>query len=81
VSCGQLGLADIAGGAVRVLAPRVYAADLADDGSALAKVVSDVGQQRLEYPEGSVVFETAGWISRVRISPDGERVAFLDHPI
>ncbi len=35
---------------------------------------------RLEYPVGKVLYETAGWVSHPRVSPDGDRVAFLDHP-
>jgi hypothetical protein len=29
---------------------------------------------------GTTLFETAGWLSHVRVSPDGARVAFLHHP-
>jgi eukaryotic-like serine/threonine-protein kinase len=39
------------------------------------------GKQRLEFPLGHVLYETAGWISHPRISPKGNQVAFLDHPI
>ncbi|HET9795516.1 MAG TPA: hypothetical protein VFS34_13770, partial [Thermoanaerobaculia bacterium] len=46
---------------------------------AIVRVVS--GKHRLEYPINSVLYETAGWISHARVSPDGERVAFLDHPV
>jgi eukaryotic-like serine/threonine-protein kinase len=35
---------------------------------------------RVEHPVGTTLFETAGWLSHVRVSPDGERVAFLHHP-
>ena len=38
------------------------------------------GKCRIEYPIGNVLFETAGWASHLRVSPDGERVAFLHHP-
>jgi Tol biopolymer transport system component len=38
------------------------------------------GLTRLEYPIGKVLHETAGWQSGIRVSPDGKRVAFLDHP-
>ena len=36
---------------------------------------------RLEFPAGKVLYETAGWISHPRISPTGDEVAFLDHPV
>lgn len=29
---------------------------------------------------GTVLYETGGWISHPRVSPDGRMVAFLDHP-
>jgi Tol biopolymer transport system component len=54
-------------------------ADWSPDGSTLA-VVHDVGlKDRLEYPIGTVLYETAGYASDPRVSPDGTRVAFLDH--
>jgi eukaryotic-like serine/threonine-protein kinase len=41
-----------------------------------------VGQRfRLEFPVGKVLYDTAGWVSHIRVSPAGDRVAFLDHPI
>ena len=39
------------------------------------------GRNRLEYPIGKVLYETDGWISHPRVSPRGDHVAFLDHPI
>jgi len=55
--------------------------DWSRDGSAMA-IVRDMGAvQRVEYPIGKVLHETGGWVSHPRVSPDGLRVAFLDHPI
>jgi len=34
----------------------------------------------LEYPVGKALFDAAGWVSHVRVSPDGRLVAFIDHP-
>jgi eukaryotic-like serine/threonine-protein kinase len=39
------------------------------------------GRNRLEYPPGKVLYETGGWIGHVRVSPKGDFIAFLDHPI
>jgi Tol biopolymer transport system component len=39
------------------------------------------GRDRLEYPIGKVLYETVGWVSHPRISPKGDLIAFLDHPI
>jgi Tol biopolymer transport system component len=38
------------------------------------------GRFRLEYPIGRVLYEAAGWITYPRVSPKGDRIAFLDHP-
>ncbi len=54
-------------------------ADWAPDGGSLA-VVRDVGgRNRLEFPIGKVLYETAGWISHPAVSPNGDLVAFVDH--
>ena len=44
-------------------------------------VVRDVaGKARIEFPMGKVLYETTGHISYARLSPKGDRIAFLDHP-
>ena len=68
------------GGAARELLHDVHAADWSPDGTQLAIVRWKEGMLRLEYPVGNVLYKTAGWMSGVRLSPDGERIAFLDHP-
>jgi hypothetical protein len=39
------------------------------------------GHDRLEYLGGKVLYQTSGWISHARISPGGDRVAFIDHQV
>jgi Tol biopolymer transport system component len=39
------------------------------------------GKDRLEYPAGHVLYETTGYVSHPRVSPAGDAVAFLDHPV
>jgi len=57
----------------------VREADWSPDGSTLA-IVHDMGSRdQLEFPIGTVIYESAGYISDPRVSPDGTRVAFLDH--
>jgi Tol biopolymer transport system component len=57
----------------------VREADWSPDGSTLA-IVHDMGSSdRVEYPIGKVLYETTGYVSDLRVSPDGNRVAFLDH--
>jgi WD40 repeat protein len=76
---GTLARAPQTGGAPRPISEGVEYADWAPDGS-IAAVRLVGGKIRLEYPLGKVLYETAGWISHMRISPDGTQVAFIDHP-
>ena len=69
-----------AGGAPRELMDDVEAADWTPDGSQLAVVRTADSRSRLEYPPGRVLFQTTGWVSHPRFSPDGRRIAFLHHP-
>ncbi len=78
---GTLARMPFAGGSPREVLEQVQEADWSPDGTDLA-VVRRVGvRQHLEFPIGKTLYETAGWISHPRVSPDGSRVAFLDHPI
>jgi serine/threonine protein kinase/Tol biopolymer transport system component len=78
---GTLARMSIDGGAPRPILDDVYDADITRDGKAFAVVRRDGGKQRLEFPIGKVLFEASGWISDVRISPDGSEIAFMDHPV
>ena len=75
---GMLARAPQTGGAPRPISEAVEYADWAPDGS-LAVVRRVGGKVRLEYPLGKILYETAGWISHPRVSPDGAEVAFIDH--
>ncbi len=77
---GRLARVPIAGGIPREIIDGVHDADWAPDGENLAIARTLPTEYRLEYPVGNVLYSTTGWISDVRISPDGERVAFVDHP-
>ena len=78
---GTLAELSIGADAPRDLLDNVESADWTPDGSALAVDHVVGGKSRLEYPIGKVLYETAGWISDVRFSPKGDRLAFVDHPI
>ncbi len=78
---GTLARMPIAGGAPRELLDNVNWADWSSDGSALAIVRGQGGFSQLEFPIGKVLYKTAGWIGDPRISPKGDRVAFLEHPV
>ena len=68
------------GGAPREVLENVQDADWSPDGKALAVCRVVGNRSRLEYPIGKVLYETAGWVSDVRVSPDGGSLAFVDHP-
>jgi hypothetical protein len=68
------------GGAPRQILEAVECADWAPNGQDLAVVRTLDGTARLEYPIGKTLYESRGWISSPRVSRDGDRVAFIDHP-
>ncbi|HET6267091.1 MAG TPA: protein kinase [Acidobacteriota bacterium] len=68
------------GGEPREIMDNVISADWSPDGSQLAAARLVGGKTRLEYPIGKLIYEKSGWISHIRISSDGEKIAFLDHP-
>jgi serine/threonine protein kinase len=78
---GTLARMPLDGGAPRPILKDVYEADITRDGKDFAVVRREGGKEQLEYPIGKVLFETPGWINDVRISPDGNEVAFIDHPL
>jgi Tol biopolymer transport system component len=78
-SAGMLARAPRGGGAPRDIADDVEYADWGPDGTSIAVVRRVGGKVRLEYPLGKVLYETAGWVSHPRVSPDGRLVAFVDH--
>jgi hypothetical protein len=80
VGVATLGRVPLAGGAPREVLDDVTWADWMPDGSRLA-VVHNTGElQRVEFPVGHVVYETKDNLSHLRVSPNGEWVAFADHP-
>jgi Tol biopolymer transport system component len=77
---GTLARQSLAGGAPREVLEDINWADWSPDGKSLAIVHDSAGANRLEFPIGTVLHQSAGWIANVRISPDGQHVAFIDHP-
>jgi len=78
---GTLARMPLTGGTPREVLEDVQAADWSPDGQNLAIVRYLEGRNRLEFPIGKVLYETAGWISHVRVSPKGDMIAFLDHQL
>jgi hypothetical protein len=58
----------------------VLVADWSPDGSELAVAREVEGVVRLEYPIGTVLYTSEGWISEVRVHPDGDQVLIADNP-
>ena len=78
-SVGTLALAPLSGGAPHEILENVQDADFGPDGKSFAVIREVEGKNRLEYPLGTVLCETVGWMSHVRVSPRGDQVAFFDH--
>ncbi|MBI5444796.1 MAG: serine/threonine-protein kinase, partial [Deltaproteobacteria bacterium] len=78
---GTLARSSLSGGAPREVLEATEWADWAPGGEKLAVVRAVPGGRRLEMPIGKTVVETRGWLSHPRISPSGDAVAFLDHPV
>ena len=81
VNQGTLARMSLAGGNAREMLENVQGADWSPDGSALAVVRFDKEHNYLEYPIGKRLYQTEGYISNPRVSPNGDQVAFLDHPL
>ena len=77
---GTLAQVPIGGGAPRQILDDVEEAEWALDGRSITVVRAVGGRSRLEYPIGTVRYDTLGWISSPRFSPTGDVIAFIDHP-
>jgi len=78
---GPLAIAPLSGSAPRDLLEDVSEADWSPDGATLAVVRRVGGEDRLEMPPGHVLVKTSGGLRDVRVSRDGRRVAFTEHPV
>jgi serine/threonine protein kinase/Tol biopolymer transport system component len=81
VNMGTLARAPLVGGAPREVLEQVQWADWGAGGSELAVVRNFGGRNRLEFPIGKSLYETGGWIGHPRVSPHGDHIAFIDHPV
>ena len=78
---GTLSQAPLSSSASRELLEDVASAAWSPDGANLAVVRAPRWRYRLEFPVGKVLYETTGYLSHPRVSPKGDAIAFLDHPI
>src|SRR5271165_6269453 len=81
INVGTLGRVPLGGGAPREVLENVQWADWSPDGTNFAVVREVGGLSRVEYPIGKVLYQTGGWLSHPRVSPKGDLVAFIEHPV
>jgi eukaryotic-like serine/threonine-protein kinase len=78
---GTLASSPMGVGAPRDLLENVSEADYAPDGRMAVVTLTEGGaKNRLEFPSGKVLYDGL-WMSHVRVSPQGDHVAFLDHAV
>lgn len=80
VTTGTLARVPLAGGAPREILLNVHDADWHPSTGEIAFAREIQRRFHLEFPAGKSIYETLGWISDIRFSPDGKYLAFFDHP-
>jgi WD40 repeat protein len=78
---GTLARVSMLGGVPRRVVDGVTFADWSPDGKSMAVIRGQKGSLHLEYPIGRTIYRSTGWISHVRVSRDGTKLALLDHPL
>jgi Tol biopolymer transport system component/predicted Ser/Thr protein kinase len=78
-TAGTLARVPLSGGAPREILENVEDADWSPDGANLAVSRKAGGRNRIEYPIGTVRFESDGRSPELlRVSPQGDRIAFFE---
>ena len=77
---GMLARAPLAGGSPREVLENVSWADWDPKGELAVVVHHAPDPDRIEYPVGRALYQNNGWISHLRFSPKGDKIAFLSHP-
>ncbi|MEO8379343.1 MAG: protein kinase [Acidobacteriota bacterium] len=75
---GTLARVPLGGGMPRAVADNVSQADWSPDGQSLAILRQQKDRTRVEYPIGTVRYETPHYVRDVRVAPDGRRLAILE---
>jgi eukaryotic-like serine/threonine-protein kinase len=78
---GTLARVPLNGGAPRELLGNVVAADWSPDGTQLAVARLEHGKCLVEYPVGKPLYQTVGEITHLRIAPQNDAIAFMEHPL
>ncbi|MGA7413121.1 MAG: winged helix-turn-helix domain-containing protein, partial [Bryobacteraceae bacterium] len=72
--------APLGGGKPHVISKNVLSADFGPD-RGLCLIEIHGREYSLEFPPGKRLYTTNHWITHARVSPHGDAVAFLEHPI
>jgi dipeptidyl aminopeptidase/acylaminoacyl peptidase len=80
MTSGTLAEVSLTGGAPRPVLENVCEGDMSPDGKRMAIVRCSGSEETLEFPSGTVLFRTSGYISNVRVSRAGDVIAFAEHP-
>ena len=78
---GTLEKVPMNGGTPTVADHDIMSADWMPDGAGLAIIRAAGGVTQLEYPAGRPLHRTPGWLSSLRVSPNGNFFALIEHPI
>lgn len=78
---GTLSRVPLNGGAPLTVATNVFGAEWAPDGKSLAVYRKEPRESVIEYPIGKAIYRTAGTISDLRLSPNGDSFAFVEHAV
>ena len=79
---GTLARVPFSGGSPRGVLENVFYADWGPDGESMAVVRRVAGKYRLEYPVGTVMYETDDRAPAYpRVSRDGKLIAFFEHDV
>jgi eukaryotic-like serine/threonine-protein kinase len=78
-TAGTLARVPLSGGAPREILENVNDADWSPDAATLAVLRTTGGKNRIEYPIGTVRYESDGLAPKgLRVSPHGDRIAFFE---
>ena len=75
---GELARFTLGGGSPRPVAADVQDADFSGEALAIVRAL-DHGF-RIELPAGTKFVDEPGWVTHLRVSPDGKQLAYLRHP-
>ena len=80
VVTGTLARMPLGDGTPRELETGVREADWSPGATQLAIVRVVGGVDKREFPIGTELYQTSGYLSDIRVAPDGRNIAFAEHP-